>query len=154
MALSYTKKNWTDTSTSGTAITSDSLNNIENGIGNVTAAVNKMNVITANTGIKFTITGGGRTFSNSSMRVGNLVFLDFDCSCGDFSSWEIWDIGTAPKPVGNTFAFGTCILQNGSTAPSPLTIHVTTEGTIRIQNKSGAVLKGSWIFAKVVYVCQ
>lgn len=120
----------------------------------MTEAVKKMNVITENTGIKFTIADDGRIFRNSSMRVGNLVFLDFNCSCGDFSSWEQWIIGTAPKPIGNTYAFGPCILQNGSTAPSALTIHVTPEGNILVQNKSGAVLKGSWLFAKVVYVCQ
>ena len=146
------KKKWTDTSASGTAITAASLNNIENGIGNATSQINKMMTATNVTGIKFTI-DDGREFSSSSMKVGNLIFLDFDCSCGDFSSWEVWNIGTAPKPVGNTWAMGHCMLQNGSAAPVPLYLGVTSDGTIRVQNKSGAVAKGGWIFGKVVYVC-
>ena len=153
MALSYTKKEWTDTSASGTAITADSLNNIENGIGNVTAAVNNMTKATNNTGIKFTITSG-REFNDASVRYGNIVFIDFDCACGPFTSWEVWEIGTAPKPICNTWTSGMCFLQNGSAAPNILDLQVTNSCKIRVQNKSGATLPGGWLFGKVIYICE
>lgn len=153
MALSYTKKKWTDTSKSGTAITADSLNNIETGIANATSQINKMTTATNVTGIKFTITPG-RDFNDSSVRYGNLVLLDFDCSCGQFAPWETWDIGTAPKPICDIWASGLCFLQNGSTAPNILDLSVTNSGTIHIQNKSDVTIPGTWLFGKVVYVCQ
>ena len=133
-------------------IDASSLNNIETGIANATSQINKITTATANTGVKFSITDG-RDFNNGCVRYGNIVFIDFDCSCGQFTSWEVWEIGTAPKPICDTWASGMCFLQNGSTAPNILDLEVTADGKIRIQNKSGATLPGGWLFGKVIYVC-
>lgn len=129
-----------------------SLNNIEAGIANATSQINKMTTVTSNTGVEFSITDG-RDFRNGCARYGNIVFVDFDCSCSQFAPWEVWEIGTAPIPICNKWTCGLCFMQNDSTAPNILDLQVTTEGKIRIQNKSGTTIPGGWLFGKVVYVC-
>lgn len=108
----------------------------------------------ANTGVYFpsSITSG-RTFENCTTRYGNIIFLTFNCSVNVWSSWEKWNIGTAPKPIGNTWAHGMAFYQTGSVAPVPMDAYVTDSGLIYVQNKSGLSLGEGWLFANIVYAC-
>lgn len=109
--------------------------------------------VKADTGVSFSVTSGGRDFYNDTVRYGNIIFLTFSCSVGEFGAWENWQIGTAPIPVEGVQAHGTAFYQTGNTAPIPMDTGVTNKGTIYVQNKSGLTLGEGWLFIHTVYVC-
>lgn len=108
----------------------------------------------ANTGVYFpsSITSG-RQFENCTTRYGNIIFITISCNVNVWSSWEKWNIGTAPKPIGNTWAHGMAFYQTGSVAPVPMDAYVTDSGLIYVQNKSGLSLGDGWLFVNIVYAC-
>ena len=106
----------------------------------------------ANTGVSYSIKDG-REFQNCTTRRGNTIFLTFNCSIHMFGSWEIWNVGTAPIPIGRTFAHGIAFYQTGSTAPVPMDAWVSDTGLISIQNKSELSLDEGWLFVNIVYSC-
>ena len=69
------------------------------------------------------------------------------------ASWENWQVGTAPIPIGNTWAHGSAFYQTGNTAPVPMDTGVTNSGSIYVYNKSGLTLGEGWLFVHIVYVC-
>lgn len=108
--------------------------------------------VKADTGVSYSITSG-RNFENDTVRYGNIIFLSFNCSVHVFNAWERWEVGTAPIPIGNTWAHGTAFYQTGNTAPVPMDTGVTDGGIIYVHNKSGLTLGDGWLFVHTVYVC-
>lgn len=122
------------------------------GLNNVTTALLDAVSPKANTGVSYTI-DDGREFENTTTRFGDIIFIGFNCSIGSYSSWEKWNVGTAPIPIGNTWAHGSafCQTSGGAVAPVPMDAFVTSEGLIYVQNKSGLNLGGGWLFTNIVY---
>lgn len=81
------------------------------------------------------------------------MFVTFGCFVNTMASWESWNVGTAPIPIGGTVALGTAIYQTGSTAPVPMLATVELDGKIYIRNKSGLTLDEGWVFVNIVYAC-
>ena len=106
------------------------------------------------TGVSYSITSG-RDFRNDTVRYGNIIFLSFNCSVGEFGPWEEWQVGTAPIPIGDKWAHGSAFYQrgDGSYAPVPMDTEVRNNGNIYVQNKSGLTLGDGWLFVHIVYVC-
>ena len=109
--------------------------------------------IKTDTGVSYSIASGGRDFKNDTVRYGNIIFLSFNCSVGEFGAWENWQVGTAPIPIGSKWAHGTAIYQTGNTAPVPMDTGVTNNGNIYVQNKSGLTLGEGWLFVHTIYLC-
>ena len=128
-------------------------NNTTYDVANEITALRDSVSVKADTGVSFSVTSGGRDFFNDTIRYGNIIFLIFSCSVGEFGAWENWQIGTAPIPVGGTWAHGTAFYQTGNTAPVPMDTGVTESGSIYVQNKSGLTLGEGWLFIHTVYVC-
>lgn len=154
--ISFTKKDYTDNASSGSGLVAADMNKIEKaivGLNNVTTALLDAVSPKANTGVSYTIEDG-RKFENTTTRFGDIIFIGFNCSVGSFSSWEKWNVGTAPIPIGNIETHGSAFYQTseGATAPVPMDAFVTSEGLIYVQNKSGLNLGGeSWLFTNIVY---
>lgn len=108
--------------------------------------------VKADTGVSYSITSG-RDFYNDTVRYGNIIFLNFSCSVGEFGAWERWGVGTAPIPIGGKDAQGSAFYQTGNTAPVPMFTGVSSNGTIYVQNKSSLTLGDGWLFVHIVYVC-
>lgn len=127
-------------------------NNTTYDVANEITALRDSVSVKADTGVSYSITSG-RDFYNYTVRYGNIIFLNFDCSVNAFNPWERWNVGTAPIPIGNANATGRAFYQTGNTAPVPMYTTVTDSGTIFVQNKSGLTLGDGWLFVNIVYVC-
>lgn len=126
----------------------DTTYNVANEITSLRDAVSP----TDNTGVSYSITSG-REFENCTTRCGNIVFIGFNCSAKAYDPWESWNVGTAPIPIGSTWAHGMAFYQTGSTAPVPMDAYVARDGGIYVQNKSGLTLGSGWLFVSIVYAC-
>ena len=85
MALSYTKNTWTDTNTSGTAITAAKLNAYETAISSLVTQVNtlttKVDALTSDSGVKYLVDNGD--WKVAYRKIGKWVFI------------QLWDYGTS-----------------------------------------------------------
>lgn len=127
-------------------------NNTTYDVANEITALRDSVSIKADTGVSYSITSG-REFQSDTIRYGNIIFLSFNCSVHEMTSWENWQVGTAPIPIGNTWAHGSAFYQTGDTAPVPMDAGVTNSGSIYVYNKSGLTLGEGWLFVHAVYVC-
>ena len=128
-------------------------NNTTYDVANEITALRDSVSVKEDTGVSYSIASGGRDFYNDTVRYGNIIFLSFNCSVGEFGAWENRQVGTAPIPIKNTRAHGTAFYQTGNTAPVPMDIGVTNKGVIYVQNKSDLTLGDGWLFFHIVYVC-
>ncbi len=128
-------------------------NNTTYDVANEITALRDFVSVKADTGVSYSITSD-REFQSTTTRLGNIIFLTFNCQVlGGFTSWEQWKVGTAPVPIGNTWAHGMAFYQTGSVAPVPMDAGVTSDGSIYVQNKSGLTLGEGWLFVHIVYAC-
>lgn len=159
MALSYTKKTWTDTASSGTALSAGDLNKFESALNNLTSTTNTLSAhheVKSSTGITFlSDISSGRSLDNRSTRIGNFVNIDFYCTLKSFSAMEVWKLGTAPIPAGNKYACSAGILQ--ADYPYPILCEVTSSGEMHAVNKSSHSFSSSsnmFLFFTLKYICR
>ena len=127
-------------------------NNTTYDVANEITALRDSVSVKEDTGVSYSITNG-RNFINDTIRYGNIIFLSFNCSVGEFGAWEKWEVGTAPIPIKGKWAHGTAIYQTGNTAPVPMDTGVTDSGSIYVHNKSSLTLGDGWLFVHTVYLC-
>lgn len=127
-------------------------NNTTYDVANEITALRDSVSVKADTGVSYSITSG-REFRNDTVRYGNIIFLNFNCSIHTMGPWEKWDVGTAPIPIENIWAHGSAFYQTGDTAPVPMDTGVTDSGVIYVHNKSGLTLGEGWLFVHITYVC-
>lgn len=107
MALSYTKNTWTDSSTSGSAVTAAKLNAYETAIYNLTQQVNtlttQVNALKADTGVKYL--KNEDNWKVMYRKIGKVVW--FQCQCYGYNTGikantgslldEVLPVGCRPK---------------------------------------------------------
>lgn len=147
-SLSFSKKTWKDTATSGTPITAAELNRLENAISNLTTAVNNLQDSVSSVFVDCSIT----ILPTVVCKTGNIVVVTV---CGTLktsvAAWSsVFLSKTAPKAKQQRY--NSLLISQGTTDPRIL---LTASGTnIFIESKGAPLSNDTWMFGQLVYVCE
>ena len=146
-SLSFSKKTWTDTATSGTPITAAELNRLENAISSLTTAVNNLQDSVSPSFVECNIAD----VSTTVCKAGKIVVVTVS--------------GTLKKPIGAWDAlllsgvmpmaksrYNSLLISQDTTDPRIL---LSVTGTkLFIESKGASMPNGTWTFGQLVYVCE